>query len=262
MSGKIKTLFFAFAFLVSPFGAWADDDSSTMSMPIMMFIPDPPESSTLNYQTAANRILDILTFRYSDEKGNISYPELYNALGALAGFGCQEAVNESFVTTGIIKENIAFYIYTPTNRSRYFLSALVDAEMFGNDKVKTSVNSLVSGAAEQAGAKVFPDLKEISAYNFKTMGTPDFGIPRVTKKYKEIETPVGILDRNWVPMRRILDANKVDPKLWGWTFALAAHDIILKHPHAFDPSLAAEIVMESATPMSTIDPASLILKQK
>jgi hypothetical protein len=249
--GKItQTAFLVLALLTHAFSAFAQDADAGVD-------PD----SVASYQKAADAIAEKFMFRYSDAKGAVDYPAVFNALGSLAGYGCQMAVRESFITPGIIQEDTAFYVYKASNGQRYYLSTLVDAQLEGNDKIKTSVLTLVNNAAQESGVNSMPDFKEISQYNFKTMGTDDFGIPRIAKKYTRLEAPVDILIRNWLPMKALFTANHVDSKFWGWTFALAAHDIILKHHTEFDPATAEEIVMEAAIPMSTINPASLRFKR-
>ena len=240
----MKALFLVLVLLAYPLPLWAAGVS--------------PPGALSNDQKAEAAILDVFNFRYSDNKGVINYAEVYNALGSLAGFGCQMAIREGLIRTGLVPEKDAFIVYRTKNGEKYFFGALLDAQLFGSEKIKTSVWSLVGGAARQAGAKDLPDIREIAAYDTKTLGTKAFGVPRISPAYKVEKLPLAVLKRNWVPMQKILTDNQVDPKFWGWIFALAAQEEILKSKGAFDPGAATRIVMEAAMPMATIDPALVL----
>ena len=100
-------------------------------------------------------------------------------------------------------------------------------------------------------------MKDIAAYNAKVLGSPAFGLPRVPERYRSSELPIDIVRRDWPAMQKLLADGKVDPRTWGWTVALAAQYMILESKDRFDPGMAATIVMEAASPMSKIDPASV-----
>lgn len=215
-----------------------------------------PAPAVPGYEAAANAIVDNMTLLYGDSRGP-NLENVFNVLGALAGYGCQMAVREGIVKPGLLPEEKAFIVYTAPNGERYFFGNFINASLLGNEKIKTSVWSLIAEAAQQAGAKELPDIQELAAHTLKTVGTKDFGVPRVPPKYHSGLLPVDALKKNWLPMQKILVANQVDPKLWGWTFALAARKLILKNKDSFDPAMAAKILMEAAMPMSKIDPATI-----
>ena len=206
-----------FLLLTCSFPAWAEDIAVAQ-----------PTTEPANYVEVINKVVDLFAFRYSDNKGVTNYAEVFNALGSLAGFACQMSIREGYIKPGLMESDRTFIIQQTKDGSKYFFSDFLNDQLVGNKKIKTSVWSLVAGAAQQAGAKELPDVQDIADYNFKTLGTADFGVPRVPKKYQAKDLPIDIIKRNWTPMFQILTDNQVDPKFWGWVFALAARDLILK----------------------------------
>jgi len=210
-----------------------------------------------SFEKAAGAINDIYLARYTNANGDPDFPNVFNALGALAGFGCQMAIREAFIKPGIVPADHAFVVVTTKDGGKYFFGDFLNDPLLNEKKGSISVWSLVGAAAQSAGAKEVPDPLEIVAYNAKTVGTKDFGIPRVPEQYRSRELPIDILRSDWPPMQKLLEDYQVDPRVWGWTFALAAQNLILTNKDTFDPAAAAKIVMEAALPMSKIDPATL-----
>jgi hypothetical protein len=210
-----------------------------------------------SFEKAASAITDILVARYSDGNGATNFADVFNALGALAGFGCQMAVREAFIKPGIVTLDKAFVVVTTKDGGKYFFGDWLNTPLLSEENGQVSVWSLVGAASQAAGAKALPDVLEIVEYNAKTLGTKDFGIPRVPEQYRSRELPIDILKKDWPAMQKLLVDYQVDPRVWGWTFAQAAQNLILKNKDDFDPGAAAKIVMEAALPMSKIDPATL-----
>ena len=215
--------------------------------------PAAASAPTQSYDLAADAVIESLNVRYSDVRGT-NFPNEFSAIGALAGFGCQMAVREGYIAHGVITAEKAFIPFKGADGQTFYFGSFLNAALLGNEKVHTSVWSLVASGAQQAGAKQLPDVQEIAAYNIKTAGTPAFGVPRLPAKYQPRVLPVEALKKTWPGVRKILTDNQVDPKYWGWTLALAAQKLILQNKSVFDPALAAQTIMEAAMPMSKIDP--------
>lgn len=212
------------------------------------------------HEKAALAINDYFVKRYRSQSGTIDFASVLNALGALAGFGCQMAVREGFIKTGRITEEEAFVVVETKSGEKYFWGDFLNSPLLATDRDQISVWSLVAGAAQSAGAKMLPEVETIIKHNAETVGSEAFGIPRVPTKFAAQELPILVLKKYWPMMQKLLNDNKVDAKFWGWTFALASQYIIYGNRAALDPSMAAKIVMEAALPMSKIDPASLVIK--
>jgi len=56
---------------------------------------DQTKSEPAPFEKAAAKISDDFVAHYSDSKGNPNFANIFNALGSLAGFGCQMAIREA-----------------------------------------------------------------------------------------------------------------------------------------------------------------------
>lgn len=194
--------------------------------------------------------------RYSNIHGN-QVESVLSALGASAGFGTQMAIREGFIKPGIVPADQAFVILRARNGERYFYGDFLNHGLFESGKRQITVWSLVGGGAQKAGAKTLPDIVEIVKYNASTLGTNAFGIPRLPKGHQPSELPKAVLSQTWPHVQSILKSQNIDPTVWGWTLAMAAQNVIIQNKNKIDPALAAKIVMESALPMSKVDPVSI-----
>jgi hypothetical protein len=136
----------------------------------------------------------------------------------------------------------------------YFFGELLNGGLFGTPDSKISVWGLIGAAAHSAGAKRLPDIREMTSHSVKVLGTTDFGISSLPETVRPRETAYNALRSGWMAMLELLVKYGVDPRFWGWTFALAAQYLILHNKEAFDPGVAATIAMEAAISMSKIDP--------
>jgi hypothetical protein len=116
---------------------------------------------------------------------------------------------------------------------------------------------MVAGAAQLSGSKDLPDMNDIVTHNAKMMGLAGYGIPRTPKPYIVKDMPIDLVKKDWPSMQKLLVENQVDPKFWGWTFAIAAQNLILKDKKSIDSGAAAKIVMEAAWPTSKLDPKEI-----
>ena len=119
-----------------------------------------------------------------------------------------------------------------------------------------SVWGLVGGAAQQAGAKEFPDLNEVFQHTASVLGSEQFGVPRVPDNHKPADIPLNFLKALWpalLPTVKLFCPNPVD---WPILYSLAIQEAIHAGKDSLDPSMAFRIVMESAIPMSKVDLAN------
>lgn len=214
------------------------------------------KSHTGNPQIAAVAIQDYFEARYAKNSANTLESQL-SALGASAGFGTQMAIREGFIKTGKVPENKAFVVVQTSDNSKYFFGDFLNHGLFEGADKQITVWSLVGGAAQKAGATTLPDIVEIVKYNADTIGTSAFGVPRLPVNHQPQELPRQVLQKTWADVRSILESKDIDPTLWGWVSALAAQKVIIQNKDKIEPAFAAKIVMESALPMSKMDPQAL-----
>lgn len=244
----MKNLLWVVLILFFPIQSLADDK------PVFGDIGKHTAKEPASFEKAAAAITDKLIARYKTDKGAVDYPDVYNHLGALAGFGCQMAIREGFIKTGKITEKDAFMVAGGSDGKKYYLGEFLNQCLANSNKNNISVWSEVAGAAQLAGSKDLPDMNDIVTHNAKMMGRGEqYGIPRIPKPYNVKEMPIAIVKSDWVAMQKLLTDYKVDPTFWGWTFGLAAQNLIIKDKAAFDPGIASKIVMEAAWPTSKLD---------
>jgi hypothetical protein len=212
-----------------------------------------PSSSEMTAQVLRDRMRE----RYREPRGGVDSASAYNALGALAGFGCQMSIREGFIKPGVITADKAFVVAKGKDGKTYFFGDFLNAPLLGGGGAQISVWGMVGGAAQAAGAKSLPDVVDIVRSSAASVGTADFGVPRVPKEFHAREFPMDVLKSQWAEVQTLLSDNHVDPRFWGWTIALAAQYLIVEDKSGFDPAMAARIVMEAAVPMSKVDPASI-----
>jgi hypothetical protein len=184
------------------------------------------------------------------------------ALGALAGYAAQQAIREAVVKTGKLSLDQAFVVIETRSGEVYFFGDLLNAVIVakgGADAAKdsghASIWKIVSAAGYEAGALNLPDVTDMIKHCAATVGGQDFGIPRVPDAYMPEILPREAVSRFWPETRRKL-AN-AEPMSWPLHLAMAARTLIMDLKDAVRPDIAVQIVMESAVPMSKIDPVTL-----
>ncbi|WP_443749600.1 hypothetical protein [Asticcacaulis solisilvae] len=193
------------------------------------------------------------THKMSDGRPGIHIETLLSALGAMAGFGCQIAVREVLVKSGRMPLESAFVIVRGVDGSRYFLGDQLNQPLL---MARVSVWTLVAGAVQHTGSPV-PDINGIVRRTVAAVGSKDFGRLSVPDEHQPFEQPIETLKKQWAGCYEILKSFDADPFFMGWYFALSAQLLIIKSKTIIDPTLAGQIVMESAVAMAKIDPKSI-----
>jgi len=208
---------------------------------------------------AAAEIENYFIKHYSTKSGP-QVETMLSALGAVSGFGCQMAVREAFIKTGKISEKQAFTVFGTQSGEKYYFGDLLNQPIASPKQI--SVLTLVAGGAVKAGAKPdsLPNTDDIFKHNAQVIGTKEFGLPRIPKEHFPKELPIESLRKTWTDVEAIQKKNHIDPEFLGWMPAQAAQKIIIRYKDKIDPALAVKIVMESAIPMSKVDPDTVIKK--
>jgi len=212
--------------------------------------PPPPDAVARGLLAAFE---DAYTHKRSNGRPGIHIETLLSALGAMAGFGCQIAVREVLVKSGRMPLESAFVIVRGVNGARYFMGDYLNQPLL---QARISVWSLVAGAVHHTGAPL-PDINEIVHRVVASVGSSDFGTLSVPADHQPAEQPIDTLKKQWAICYKVLSELNADPFFTGWYFALAAQMLILKGKTVIDPTLAGQIVMESAVSMAKIDPKSI-----
>jgi hypothetical protein len=114
---------------------------------------------------------------------------------------------------------------------------------------RMSVWNLAAAAARLHGARSLPDLEEILEYNASIVGTPRFGLPRLSPEDSVSGVPMEFVRRLWPAVEGIVRLTG-DPRLWPIAAGLAVQEAIAATKDIVAPEVAVKIVMESAIPVS------------
>ena len=187
-------------------------------------------------QIASSAILQRLFEFMSDDKG-VHVESVFAALGTLAGHACQQIALDRGLTQ--VSDNAG---------NRYYYGEALNRVLLEG---KLSVWSLVGGAVQSHGGKL-PDIREIVAHTTESIGTEQFGQPRLPEGHPIRCEPKQCLVL-WQPLKqKILDVLPVPKSDWALAYALAIQDLIDQAAGIIPPELAARIVMECAVPMSKL----------
>jgi hypothetical protein len=201
-------------------------------------------------KVAAKQILSAVMNAITDEKG-IHAETLLTILGSLAGFSCQMGIREECALTGV--KDLPFVVLTMNDGKFLFMGDRLNAPLLES---QYSVWSLCGGVAQHLGASL-PDIREIARHVVTVAGTPEFGRPRIPTGNQPGDLPVNYVRALWQPMVLTLRKFCGGPHEWHIAFGLAAQEAITLAKGAIDPGMAATIIMESAVPMSKMDPRDI-----
>jgi hypothetical protein len=192
------------------------------------------------------------------QTGQVHLQTLLSELGALAGFCVQMAVRKSVIERQkLAPETILVEVMTKNNEVYYF-SDLMNWMLFENmDQPPYSVWAYVSAAVPADSRAPLPDISEIVSHAARSIGTRNFGVPRLPREHMPHKMPRAALVEYWHTVRAELEGAGRDPADWPFDLAAAAQWQMLNSRGALDLPLAARIVMEAAIPMSKIDPRSV-----
>jgi hypothetical protein len=131
-----------------------------------------------------------------------------------------------------------------------------------------SLWNFVAAAAIEAGlsAADLPDYRPMFQFAAQSVGTPEFGIPRVDKKHQPQLAPRAALNLFWPRARFLLTredgpgpakGRHVPPRYWPLVIDIVARQCVLLSKSGLDPKIAVALVMESAIAMSKVDPKTV-----
>jgi hypothetical protein len=202
-------------------------------------------------KVAGKEVLHRLMNAMTNEKG-IQVESLLTALGALAGFSCQMGIRQECENKNI--KELPFVVMTMKDGKNLFFGDQLNAPLLES---QYSVWSLCAAIAQHLGATL-PDLRELVQHVSKVAGTPEFGRPRIPTGNQPGELPINYVRYLWLPLLPILKKFCGSPQEWHVAFGLAAQEAIGLAKSAINPGMAVAIIMESAVPLSKVDPRDVI----
>jgi len=211
---------------------------------------DPLIGAKIGSKEVFNRLIELM--KKIDTKG-IHAETLLGILGTLGGYSCQASIREEFVTEKGISERKVFLIVECADGSQYYFGDMVNKPLVES---QYSVWSLAAGVVQHLGAKNFIDIKEVFMYVTQTVGSNQFGIPRLPEGHNLGDVPKNFLKHLW-PVYLPVAKQFCPASEWPILFGMAVQEGITFCKDIIDPLLALSIVMECAVPMSKIDFKSL-----
>jgi hypothetical protein len=180
----------------------------------------------------------------------IHLESLLSALGALAGYACQMSVREAYVVQqGRPEKEVFIVVKSKENDVTYFFGDLLNKPLAES---RYSVWSLASGAAQKLGLQQLIDLHDIFKHVTETLGSSEFGVPRIEIEHRAKETPMNYVSFLWPKLFPLAQGFCKDPSDLPVVFGVAIQEILFASKGLIEPQLALRIVMESAVPMSKI----------
>jgi hypothetical protein len=200
-------------------------------------------------------------------------------IGALAGFAAQNAAFRSIGPSGTPIPKNAIVMAEAGGEKYYFGDRINGYLVRQAGESKYPLWGYVAAAALNAGMaqKDMPDEREMFGHVARSIGTPNFGIPRAPKEHPSHLTPRKALEAFWPSAKELLSnadgvllkgltslplhGISVAEEHWPLVTALVARQFILMAKDTLDPRISLSLVMESAIAMSKVDPKAIPQKR-
>ncbi len=199
----------------------------------------------------ANQIIDWLKSELSDDP-EMNHVTVLTIVGALAGYAAQRAIWEGVVQTSGLSPTDVFEVRTSEAGEKFYFSSETDKLIGSLDPRYLSIWKIVTANTKSTTGE-HPDVIELLEHCAASIGTPEFGVPRLPDGCTSNLLPREAVNRLWAKARQHLA--KTEPTLWPMNMAVAARSLIVAAQRSIPLGIGIKIVMEAAVPMSRIDPA-------
>ncbi|WER45623.1 hypothetical protein CupriaWKF_15200 [Cupriavidus sp. WKF15] len=182
-------------------------------------------------------------------------PSIMVSIGACGGFAAQLAVWHTLIQpTHRNPGDFLVHARTRSNES-FILGEAINQFLFvaGPDRL----SFLSTAAACLQGAHQLPDIRELAAHAIRTMGSEAFGVPRFPGPGQFLEQPRVALNKIFKIVADCFRRDNHSPANWPALLGIVAFRIIDAHKHILPPASAVKMLLESAVPMSKIDPSTV-----
>jgi hypothetical protein len=211
------------------------------------------EDPLIGPKVGSQEVLQRLLEAGKTERG-VHAESLLCLLGALAGFSCQISVRMGYQLAPSTMQSDPLMRIDAVDGRHYFFGDAINRPLAESQH---SVWSLAAATAQDLGCSDLPDINEIFKHVTSSVGTDQFGLPRINKPNIPGEMPINYLGKVWPQIYPIATRFCDKPAELPILFGLAIQQAMMQCKTVLDARLALQIVMESAIPMSKIDPASI-----
>lgn len=204
--------------------------------------------------------------------GRVHAETLLTTVGALAGFSAQNAVWQGVIRKGKQVPKNGFLVFTTRSGEKFYYGDLINAYLVptpGGGRL--TLWGFMVGAAIEEGVPVsaLPDYANMFEFVTKSIGTTEFGSPRVSAEHKPHMNSPELLKLTWAIAREILllpgPAGIQEPALseehWPIIISIVAGIFLKQGKPVLDPKLAIILAMESAIVASKLDPITIPMEQ-
>lgn len=215
------------------------------------------EDPVVRLQVAGKGVFDVACQVLSGLGGRegIRVEDLLALLGSTGGFSVILTVLAHLKEAGDSLETAGIqHIGTKDGKHYYFGEfpnhILLNSEM--------SVLGLSLGMAQKLGGEVgFDEVSEASTHVINTIGTPEFGVPRLPEAHRPVIAPAEFVSQLWPRINAELDRYQVHFLHKPTVIGFAIQNAMQAGKETLPPDLAAKIIIECAVPMSRLDPAEM-----
>ena len=204
---------------------------------------DPLIGAKIAGKELAPRMLDAVKV----DRG-VHVESLMCAAGALAGYSCQAAVRAKNKAQGI-DELAGLSVATTQDGAEYLFGDPLNKYLAESEM---SVWSIAAGGAQACGCESILDLDDVFAHVANTVGSSEYGVPRLPAGHPVHEPPQAYLARLWPKLFPMVERFCPEPDHWPIAFALGIQELLSQTRSALEPCIALQVVMESAIPMSKV----------
>jgi hypothetical protein len=227
--------------------------AATQPQSVASLFEATPAAPTQASGKIATQLLEWLKAELAAEP-EMNHVTVLTIVGALAGYAAQRAIWEGVVQTGGLSPTDVFEVRESDAGEKFYFSGETDKLMGSLDPRYLSIWKIIN-ATSKSTTTDHPDVIELLAHCAATIGTPEFGIPRLPDGRQPNILPRDAVNRLWAKARQHLA--KTEPTLWPMNIAVAARSLIVSAQRAVPMPVAVKIVMEAAVPMSRLDPATV-----
>jgi hypothetical protein len=207
-----------------------------------------PTDALIGAKVGGKELAPRLIEAMKDHRG-VHVESLLCAAGALAGYSCQAAVRAKNRTQGL--SEVTHLTLAKTNDGRTFFFGDALNKYLAEDEL--SVWGIAAGGAQEAGCTSILDVHDIFKHAAASVGTLNFGVPRLPDGHPVHEHPQVYLERFWPQFAPMVERFCPNPDHWPVLFGLALQELISQTRGALDPCLALQVIMETAIPMSKVN---------
>jgi hypothetical protein len=201
----------------------------------------------------AGKIIEWLKSEISSDP-DLNHATVLTIIGALAGYAAQRAIWEGVMVPGGMSATDVFEVRQSESGEKFYFCAEADKLIGSLDPRYLSIWKIVTGNMKSASGE-HPDVTELFQHCAASVGTGQFGVPRLPDGRTSNLLPREAVNRLWAKARQQLA--KTEPTLWPMHMSVAARTLIVAAQPTIPSALGVRIVMEAAVPMSRIDPATV-----